>query len=242
MAKGHFEYYIEDVRNMYTKSVSYANDINEKFDKLIVWIVGFSISGIALLISQSDKLEKYSSIDLSIVVSFLVLAIITGVLGRVLQVISENLSYPIIMHIENTLLAQANPFKATKLKGDESAQSISVLLKQDFDIDAKGLESRIANTPMIEMEELNKQSRKVYETTVEWATKQRTGAYTSVTELFNKTHNFTEKEKKRNKNSKLYPRTVRWTAKIAFYFDSSSCTLFLLAISIFAVIFIVRIN
>jgi hypothetical protein len=241
MAKSHFEYYAETIRNLYYKSIDNSNKVSENFDKVIVWIVGFSIGGIALLVSQSDKLQMYSPGDLNIIAVSLTLAVLFGVIGRISYAICLRLSYPITMQIESQLLAYENPYKATKLKGDESAENILYLLKVDFDLEAKGLEQKISNSTTESKSKLDEEARAFYQQYVDWTKTQRETSQKLISDVFVNALKLKKKEAMDySEGKKLKPKLMRFTGKIASYSYLICCIAFVWAITFFAGAFIFR--
>jgi hypothetical protein len=53
-------------------------------DKFIIWLIGFSIAGISLIVSDYDALRVKFSFNLKMIILFLRLSIILGVAYRVL--------------------------------------------------------------------------------------------------------------------------------------------------------------
>lgn len=71
-----------EFNNLDKKSENFNNNILN-IEKFILWVVGFSIGGIGLIISNIDKLKlNYKECDLKITLLFFIIALVFGILSR----------------------------------------------------------------------------------------------------------------------------------------------------------------
>jgi len=97
------------VRKTLSENREYFYKITEQADKIIVWLVGFSITSIALSISKSIELNMFLNKITEIIVVFGSLTIITGILYRIFIYIAQSLELKILLEFDTYVEGYNNP-------------------------------------------------------------------------------------------------------------------------------------
>src|SRR5690554_7432175 len=85
------QYMLNNLQIIISRNREYYFKISEQADKIIVWLVGFSIASIALSISNSKLLIEISDLLPAVIIIFSSLTIIFGVLYRTFIYIAQTL-------------------------------------------------------------------------------------------------------------------------------------------------------
>lgn len=132
---------LSDNREFYYK-------LSEQSDKIIVWLVGFSIGSIALTISNENTLKAISNDLATQIVIFSCATIILGILYRILKYLSQLAENHILMNFNVCIDVYKNPPDIPslppyrKLDGTESCEELRSFLKEDFEIEVDNIEDK----------------------------------------------------------------------------------------------------
>lgn len=128
--------------------------ITDQSDRIIVWLVGFSIATIALLISKSNTLINLPPNLPQTIVIFASLVIILGILYRTILYVAQFLENHLLLRFEGFVGSIHGPKLATprNLKETDTLEDIIKYFKTDFDLDFSN----------IEINGLNDQQKEVY--------------------------------------------------------------------------------
>jgi hypothetical protein len=128
--------------------------ITDQADRIIVWLVGFSIATIALLISTSNTVINIPHNLPQIIVIFASLVIILGILYRTLLYVAQFLENHLLLKFEGFVGSIHGPKLATPrtLKETDTLEDIIKYFRTDFDLDFSN----------IEINDLNEQQKEVY--------------------------------------------------------------------------------
>ena len=97
------------VRKTLSENREYFYKITEQADKIIVWLVGFSITSIALSISKSTELNIFLKNLTEIIFVFGSLTIIAGILYRIFVYIAQSLELKILLEFDTYVEGYNNP-------------------------------------------------------------------------------------------------------------------------------------
>jgi hypothetical protein len=106
-------------------------------DKILVWIVGFSVTAISLIISKiSDISENYSSCILKTVLLLLTTSIISGIIYRLSALLFLQKYQSIMFFLEGAFSKEKTmPTETQELKNPNDIHEIYQKIKTDFDHD-----------------------------------------------------------------------------------------------------------
>lgn len=116
----------------------YFYKISDQADKIIVWLVGFSISSIVLSISNKNMLDEISPNTSFIIVIFSSITIITGVLYRIFIYIAQNLENQMFLNFEGYIEGYNNESNfplPREIKDNECIINLISFLEEDFNIE-----------------------------------------------------------------------------------------------------------
>jgi hypothetical protein len=173
------KYFLIIFKNLLNNNRDHVYKITDQSDKIVVWLVGFSIATIALCISNQSNLNLISTNLPRSTIIFASISAIFGIFYRLLLFVSQNLETNILMAFEGYVEGYTNPPDfpvARELNDSDSYEDIVGYLKADFDItvetiDTAGLTSeqtKYFRKSMIEYyDKLNKFSNGLFEHDVE---------------------------------------------------------------------------
>ncbi|MDP2527610.1 hypothetical protein [Maribacter dokdonensis] len=106
-------------------------------DKILVWIVGFSVTGISLIVSKiSDIAENYSDCILKTVLILLTASIISGIIYRFSALLFLTKYQNIMFYLEGAFSKEKTmPTETRELKKPDDIHEIYQKIKADFDHD-----------------------------------------------------------------------------------------------------------
>lgn len=106
-------------------------------DKILVWIVGFSVTAITLIISKiSDISENYSSCILKTILFLLTTSIISGIIYRFSALLFLKKYQNIMFFLEGAFSQEKTmPTETQNLKNPDDIHEIYQKIKADFDHD-----------------------------------------------------------------------------------------------------------
>jgi hypothetical protein len=106
-------------------------------DKILVWIVGFSVTAISIIISKiSDISESYSSCILKTVLLLLTISIISGIIYRLSALLFLQKFQSIMFFLEGAFSKEKTmPTETIELKNPDDIHEIYQKIKTDFDQD-----------------------------------------------------------------------------------------------------------
>lgn len=111
-----------------------SKEIIKHNDNMIVWPVSLSTGAIVLIISNLDKLQFLSTINIYICIVLFAIAIISGLLTRFINTHTLRLSSSLIDDFYFRSLLETLPHHPFTLKGDETSEEIHMLLIESFNI------------------------------------------------------------------------------------------------------------
>ncbi|MEI9911744.1 MAG: hypothetical protein WDO71_20105 [Bacteroidota bacterium] len=113
--------------------------IAELLDKVIVWLIGLSTGAIVLIFSSLDKLIFVSKHTINTTLSFLVCAIVLGVVGRVLYAIAIYLGFFMSSLFSMQLRMLEVPHDPRIVDDEDTSEDIYGYFLEDFKIDMPSL-------------------------------------------------------------------------------------------------------
>lgn len=127
--------------NMSYKSLVKAKDnfifnFNQT-DKILVWIVGFAITAISIIVSNLTNLsDNYCPSTIKIVLVLLMISIISGIVYRISALLFMTKYQNILFFLEGAFSEQRMmPTETKELKNPEDIHEIYQKIKNDFDED-----------------------------------------------------------------------------------------------------------
>lgn len=144
------------ILSLISKSISsnrqYFYKITEQSDKIIVWLVGLSITSIALTISKESKLDSVIFNLTNYILIFGSLTVIFGVLYRIFLYIVQTLEIKILIAFEMYIEGYNNPPKVhfgRELSDEDTYEDIISFFKDDFDREIESIDTTTLNTDQI---------------------------------------------------------------------------------------------
>lgn len=126
----------EDGMELYGKN-------NDTIDKIIVWLVGFSITIIILLITNVDSKILIDTTSRAWIMFFAFLTILFGILQRILMVFINKVQIDIKLtfdqHVAGYLIPEDNKYSRFISEYDNSVEDVINYLKLDFDFIYNGV-------------------------------------------------------------------------------------------------------
>lgn len=116
--------------------------ISEQSDRIIVWLVGFSIAIIALLLSKGDLFIPFSKVLLEIFILIYLFTIVFGCLYRIASYLTQLMQNRLLMNFEGYfygLLHGPKLDSPRQLKDEDSYFDIIRYFKEDFQMEFKDL-------------------------------------------------------------------------------------------------------
>lgn len=106
-----------------------------QIDKILVWIVGFSVTAISIIISKISEIsENYSSSLLKTVLFLLTTSIISGIIYRLSALLFLQKYQSIMFFLEGAFSSEkAMPTKTKELVNPDDIHEIYQKIKSDFD-------------------------------------------------------------------------------------------------------------
>jgi hypothetical protein len=136
--------------------------IAELFDKVIVWLIGLSTGAIVLIFSSLNKLTFVNKQTLNTTLSFLVSAIILGVLGRVLYAIAIYLGFFMSSLFSMQLRMFEIPHDPRIVDDEDTSEDIYGYFLEDFKIDMPSLLEYKKFVPENNWDQAHKYARDLY--------------------------------------------------------------------------------
>jgi hypothetical protein len=134
-------YILSSTLQIVTKNREAYFKINDQADRIIVWLVGFSIATIALIISKVNLISDLSQNLPFVLIIFCSLTIIFGILYRIFLFIAQFLENHLLLKFEAYVGSLNWPRMDTPrfLKETEPIEDLIKYFKNDFDIDFSNL-------------------------------------------------------------------------------------------------------
>jgi hypothetical protein len=106
---GFSKYVLTTVQHLLSTHQKNIETVNQRADKIIVWLVGFSIGAIVLLISKNINIGEGYNISPFILILFCSLTIIFGILYRITAYISEIIGNDLLLSLKAGVIGHENP-------------------------------------------------------------------------------------------------------------------------------------
>src|SRR5690554_3995180 len=132
------QYMLNNLQKIISRNREYYFKISEQADKIIVWLVGFSIASIALSISNSKLLIEISDLLPAVIIIFSSLTIIFGVLYRTFIYIAQTLENHMLISFEGYVEGYNNPPDIElprDINNNESIENLVNFLHEDFKVE-----------------------------------------------------------------------------------------------------------
>lgn len=142
------EFMLLRIQKGLSENREFSYKLSEQADRIIVWLVGFSIASIALTISNEDTLKTISNNLPTIIVLFSCITIILGILYRIFKYLSQLTENHILMNFNAGIDVYKNlhdipsipPYR--NFNGTESREELRKYLKEDFEIEVDNIEDK----------------------------------------------------------------------------------------------------
>lgn len=203
-------------------------------DKILVWIVGFSVTALTLIVSKITDLNKtYDKGILKTVLLLLIITVISGIIYRIFALLFMTKYQNRMFFLEGAFsMEKIMPTKVPDLTEINDIHEIYQIIKSDFDFDYSDVIQLYNSTE-------NPESKKYYldylksehKRIGEWAKNNYEYGIKYVKSVFKDTFGFSDKlieRKFQAKNDLIYLRSYRWICTISIY----SCFLCFIAVLI----------
>jgi hypothetical protein len=125
----------EKIKQSIKENRSYVDKSFENADKIIIWLVGFSIAAIGLVLRYKKDLSEYEDL-LNRVILFSCLTVIFGILYRIMKFLSDNLEALIFLvfsfEVESFNINQV--LKGRSIIKEDSSEDIIKYIESDFEV------------------------------------------------------------------------------------------------------------
>jgi hypothetical protein len=146
------------ILSLLNKSLSnnrqYFYKISEQSDKIIVWLVGFSITSIALSISKNTELNSFINNLTNYILICGSLTVIFGVLYRIFLYLAQAFESMILMSFENYIEGYNNPpdvHFGRELSEKDTYDDIVDYIKIDFDIEIERVDTKLLDLKQVQV-------------------------------------------------------------------------------------------
>jgi len=154
---------LADIYKEFHKTVREQEEkITEKFDKIIVWLIGFSTGAIVLIASSANKFKSFDKRTTAIVLILLVSSIATGIIARITSAICSYLSYSFAATFEFGLKMVDFPHNPRILNGTETSEEIYFCMDADFKVQMQPLLENKKNASQDQWPQIDESARSVY--------------------------------------------------------------------------------
>jgi hypothetical protein len=225
MPKSHNQLIAETYKKAIADSNKLGLRLSDNISNVIVWIVGFSIGGLALILTNPDKLTFLNKAGEQKVILFLAASVISGVIGRVIYLLSEYKAIRLNLLLDIFLAKFEHPYQPRKLRGDELAWEILYNYKEDFP--DRSAEEYLLFEEFAKNNEHEK-AREFYIETVNWSGAEYEIAINNVTNIINDVYGY-----KKKPNTSLTSSDGIWMRRLM----RCSFVLYVLSLLLFALTF-----
>lgn len=142
------EFMLSRIQKELSDNREFSYKLSEQADRIIVWLVGFSIASIALTISNENTLKAISNNLPTLIVIFSCTTIILGILYRIFKYLAQLNEYQVLMNFNACVDVYKNPQDIPSippyrnLNGTESCEGLRKYLKEDFKIEVDNIEDK----------------------------------------------------------------------------------------------------
>jgi len=190
-------------------------------DKILVWIVGFSVTAITLIVSNISEISKnYSHCDLKNVLTLLTVSIISGIIYRFSALLYLTKYQNIMFYLEGAFSKEKiMPTKTAELKNPEDIHEIYQKIKTDFDedyLDVLNLYNQSGSDKKYYVDYLNTE----YKRLAEWSANEYQTAENYVKGIFKTAFGLSDKRTDKilsSLNHSLYLKIYGWISIISIY-------------------------
>ncbi|MBP1631272.1 MAG: hypothetical protein H6Q15_2165 [Bacteroidetes bacterium] len=140
------------IKKTLSENRQYFYKITDQADKIIVWLVGFSVTSIALTISHSEELNLFLKNLSNYVLIFGSLTVILGVLYRIFVFIAQSLELRILLEFETYVEGYNSPpiiHVGRDINDSNTYDEIVDFIKTDFEIEIERIDITVLNTAEI---------------------------------------------------------------------------------------------
>jgi len=110
----------------------------EKFDQLLIWILGLSTGALFLILSNVDRLSSWTTkfqFEMRFISLLLICAVVSGILSRILLFYFSHKQFELYLEVESEMRDLTTPQLNRVLKGTESSELIYAYLLNDLKLD-----------------------------------------------------------------------------------------------------------
>lgn len=168
-----------------------------QMDKILVWVVGFCVVGITIIVSEITKLaEVYSSSSLKTVLILLTVSIVTGIIYRISALIFLTKYQNILFYLQAAFSHEKSmPSEVKAFQNQNDIQEIYQRIKNDFDFDYSVILKKYQKSITSESKrKYTEYLRSEYFRLVEWSSNQYEYADNYIKEVFKEGLNYSDKK------------------------------------------------
>lgn len=145
---------LSSINKSLSNNRQYFYKVSDQSDKIIVWLVGFSISSIALSLGKESELNAIINNLPKYIIICGSLTIIFGVLYRIFLYLAQVFEIHIIVAFEGYIEAYNNPPNVhfgRELSEDDTYDDVIKYIKTDFDIDLNQVDITVLDPRIAEV-------------------------------------------------------------------------------------------
>jgi hypothetical protein len=219
-----YYHYVKSYYNLIDFQEKLLKDLDNQNDKTLVWIVGFSIGSIGLIISNVEQFN----FNINNVICVLLLSIIFGVLGRIFKLFSLKLFIPIWSNHNFPNIMKDNPFSIRKIKEDEKEEMLKLFLLNDFNLNNEQFER------ICKQYDTRDKLLEAYKNFSEWLKSETNRASQTIKTNYIAIAKISEDDYIKMQKKETYPKTAKILGNVSLILYTSSYFLFILGALLFA--------
>jgi len=146
------KFMLANLQKIISRNRDYFYKLSDQADRIIVWLVGFSIASIALTLSNQVILVEISKTLPLIIVVFASLTIIFGILYRTFMYLAQVIEIQMLITFEGYVRGYINPPEISlsrELKGNETINDLNNFLKEDFNVEISEINEENLNSDQV---------------------------------------------------------------------------------------------
>lgn len=217
--------------NQFKESINNYRDsffrVTEQSDKIIVWLVGFSIASIALSLEKREVMNSIIENFAHYIFIFGSVTIITGILYRVSKYVAQTLEINILLGFESYIEGYNNPPKihiGRTIIDEDTYDDIVDFIKEDFGAEIKRYPTNNLTPDQVKI--LRESVVTYYSTLNKWGNEKLKSEINEIKEILHKNLGYS---KKRLDKTFDFDRSDNTKTKLFWIFNYCASTLFIIS-------------
>lgn len=167
----------------------YYYKLSEQSDRIVVWLVGFSLASIALVLSNQTELDKLLPNSAKVVLIFGTITTITGIVYRIFLYVAQNLEIQMFIAFNSYIEGFTNPnspeiYTGREITENHTYDEIVEFLKVDFEVNVAKVDT--SNLSELEQRDLRLSVLEQYTSLCNWHEEQLSVEIEGIKDVINK--------------------------------------------------------